>query len=123
MLIQIRPTILPLHNGLDLCIESRSTFRSLPRRWSSFSEQQLNAFQSRTARPKVGEVSLDSGTETEEPNHDEDLVGDVEEGRGDEEPESKVEEPIYDGVEGHACCACLERSDFGGIDPSDRGEG
>lgn len=75
-------------------MQSSVPLLGLPGMWPILAEQHLNLLKRLAACFGEGEVELNCGSEAEGAEDDEGSPTDVEEGRGDEEADCEVEEPV-----------------------------
>jgi len=92
----------PSLNILSFLIQVRETRLRLPRLGRSWQPHLLDLLETLACGFRVGEVCLSCGAEAEDPEDDEDFVGDVLETGRDEEADGEIEEPVADGGDGHA---------------------
>ena len=98
----------------DLCV---------PGPGPAVAEHFLNLLEALLGSLWVRDKSLDGSAKTQGAEDHERLPGDVAEGRGHEEAEGEVEDPVGQAGDAHAVGAGFERPDLGGVDPGDGGEG
>lgn len=107
----------------DLRIQQAIPRFSLPRADRPGRKQHLNLLNRLPRRLGVTHKRLHGSPDTQHPENDKQLPGDVLKSGGDEEADGEIEEPVRYAGEGHPCRAGFQGPDFGGVDPGYGGEG
>jgi len=83
-----------VRNRCHFIVKSRIALLRLPRRWSTVAKKHFNFLDGLSAGFGVREPELNSAAETECAEDDEEAPADVEEGRGNEKADCKIEDPV-----------------------------